>query len=64
MVFFMLIFTSYMTKAYAATWEFRWSNTTVVIPVGGNLSDYAIIPQARLYRDDMLLSDAKINYLR
>ena len=61
---FVLFFSSYVIKAYAATWEFRWTNTTIDIPVGGNLSDYAILPEARLYKDSMLLTDAKINYLR
>ena len=60
---FVLFFSSYVIKAYAATWEFRWTNTTIDIPVGGNLSDYAILPEARLYKDSMLLTDAKINYL-
>ena len=49
---------------HAATWEFRWTNTVVNVPLGGNLSEYSLIPEARLYRDGALLADANISYLR
>lgn len=51
-------------NAFASTWEFRWTNTVVHVPLGGNLSEYSIIPEARLYRDGILLSDANVTYLR
>ena len=51
-------------NTFAATWEFRWTNTVVHVPLGGNLSEYSVIPEARLYRDGVLLSDANITYLR
>ncbi len=49
---------------HAATWEFRWTNTVVHVPLGGNLSEYSLQPEARLYRDGALLADANISYLR
>ena len=51
-------------SSYAATWEFKWTDTVVNVPLGGNLSEYAQKPQARLYRDGVLLSDANISYNR
>lgn len=49
---------------HAATWEFKWNNTVVNVPLGGNLSEYSLKPEARLYRDGMVLTDADINYNR
>ncbi len=52
-------------KLYAApTWEFRWTNTTVEVPLGESIEKYKYIPVAKLYKDDMLLSDANISYMR
>lgn len=51
-------------KVFAATWEFRWTNTVVNVPLGGNLSEYSFIPEARLYRNGELLTDANISYSR
>ncbi len=49
---------------HAATWEFRWTNTVVKIPLGGNLSEYSLKPEAKLYKDGVLLTDANISYVR
>lgn len=59
-----LISTFISIKTYAATWEFRWTNTVIKIPLGGNLSEYSLLPEAKLYRDGVLLTDANISYLR
>lgn len=61
---FIFIGTFFSIKAHAATWEFRWTNTVIKIPLGGNLSEYSLKPQAKLYRDGVLLPDANISYLR
>lgn len=63
-IVFFLISILINCNIYAATWEFRWTNTVVNVPLGGNLSEYALIPEARLYRDGVLLSDANVSYLR
>ena len=67
--FFLMILCTFIAalsslKVHAATWEFRWINTVVKIPLGGNLSEYSLKPEAKLYRDGVLLSDANISYLR
>ena len=49
-------------EAYASTFKFSWMNTVVRIPVGDELSKYIDTPQARLYRDEVLLADANITY--
>lgn len=64
MIFTILLTTIFSFNTYAATWEFRWTNTVVRIPLGGNLSEYSIIPEAKLYRDGILLADANVSYLR
>lgn len=66
--FFLIVSFFFMTlfsfNVHAATWEFRWTNTVVKIPLGGNLSEYSLLPEAKLYRDGVLLADANISYLR
>ena len=64
MIFTILLTTIFSFNTYAATCEFRWTNTVVRIPLGGNLSEYSIIPEAKLYRDGILLADANVSYLR
>lgn len=44
----------------ASTWSYKWSNTTIEIPVGSNIYDYEKIPQAKLYKDNVELTDADI----
>lgn len=44
----------------AATWRFVWNNTTVEVPVGTSIYDYEKIPQAKLYKDNVELTDADI----
>lgn len=58
------IFILFNAKIYAASWEFIWHNSTVDIPVGESLSDYKDIPYANLYRDETLLADANISYIK
>ena len=59
---FLIVITN--INIHAATWEFRWTNTVIHMPLGGNLSEYSLIPEAKLYRDGVLLTDANISYMR
>ena len=45
-----------------AAFKYVWNNTTVIVPVGASLSDYKNLPVATLYRDGIVLGDAKITY--
>lgn len=46
----------------AASWKFEWNDTIVTIPLGKSINDYKDIPKARLYKNGVLLDDAKITY--
>ena len=60
----LLLFFTFGITANAATWRFKWTDTTIHIPVGDELGRYIEMPKARLYKDDKLLADAKIDYAR
>ena len=49
-------------NSHASSWEYRWEQTTIHIPVGDELAKYTHIPHARLYKDGVAVSDAYINY--
>lgn len=50
-------------KVSAASWSYRWENTEVKIPIGASINNYSNIPKAYLYKDNVLLDDAKINII-
>lgn len=47
----------------AASWRYEWENTTIYIPVHSSLENYKNIPKAILYKDNIVVEDAKISYL-
>lgn len=49
-------------KAEAVVWSYKWENTYVEVPIYSSLSPYLEVPKATLYKDDTLVSDAKIVY--
>lgn len=65
-IFLSIIFACYIFifNAHAETWQFKWENTTVKVPLGESLYLYSSVPRASLYRDNVLLNDAKITYHR
>ena len=48
----------------ASSYYFIWENTTLTIPLNGNISDFMYLPRANLYLNDSLIEDADISYLR
>lgn len=50
--------------ANAASWKFVWDegSTYIQVPLNANILSYTEIPQAHLYQNDRLLSDAQIIY--
>lgn len=60
---FLILLTTIEVKA--SIYKFMWdeSTTTIEVPLGANLQNYIDIPRAKLYKDGMLLDDAKINYI-
>lgn len=58
---FLLFFFS--IQCGAASWRYEWKDSIVYIPVGESLENYKYKPQATLYKDNILLTDAQITYL-
>ncbi len=63
-IFFFLSFILVEIRICASSWRFEWEDTIVHIPVGDSIEKYKDIPCATLYKDNVLLSDADITYLR
>lgn len=65
LVFIFFICTTFaLLDVSAASWRYEWSNGTVEIPVGESLEDYKYKPIATLYKDNCIVSDTSITYLR
>lgn len=60
LVFITLFIILLKIEANASTWSYRWTNTTIEIPVGSSIYEYEKIPQAKLYRDNIELTDADV----
>ena len=59
---FIATFLVSMNASAGAAFKYVWNNSTVVVPVGASLDEYKNKPVATLYRDGVVLSDAKITY--
>ncbi len=57
-----LLITIFNTGAVGETFSYKWTNTYIEIPVGESIDKYKDIPEAKLYRDNVLLSDTSISY--
>ena len=47
-------------EVHAATWSYKWSDTTIEVPVGSSIYDYENIPKAKLYKDGIELPNTDI----
>lgn len=60
-VILILSFLNIESEISAATWQFRWENTEVDIPLGESVEKYKGIPKAYLYKDNVCLTDANVS---
>ena len=60
----MLVALTSSLRVDAATWHYKWINTVIDVPLGSELEGFKYLPKAYLYKDDTLLEDANITYLR
>ncbi len=61
---FIILFSLSILNVKASSWRFEWENSTVYVPVNSSIEDYKSKPVASLYKDNVLLTDADITYLR
>ncbi len=49
---------------FAVSFRYEWENSIVHIPVGSPIEEYKYIPKAYLYKNNIVMTDANITYLR
>lgn len=55
-----MLLISFEASALDKAYRFKWSNTTVTVPLSSDLDDYKYVPTAKLYIDNKLAEDAVI----
>lgn len=61
----MSFFLCFALEVHASSWRYEWDaqTTSVEVPLGDNLQNYLTVPKAMLYKDNMAILDANIQYI-